>query len=61
MSSCKMCNVEIDFDIVSEDIASILEKADAFGAESLTEEERMIFEGKICSPECYEELKVKNS
>lgn len=61
MSLCKICNEEINDDIFEEDFEELMARADAFGLQSLTENEQVVLEGKICSSKCYEEFEDRNS
>lgn len=55
MSMCKKCNRDIRS--VNEDVlrTEYAAQADYFGMESLTEDQQLLVDGKICE-ECYMEL-----
>lgn len=57
MSVCKVCTEQIDSNAVNEEFEDLLKQADLHGTQSLTEHEQMVFEGKICSGTCFEQLK----
>lgn len=57
MSVCKVCTEQIDSNAVNEEFEDLLKQADLYGPQSLTEHEQMVFEGKICSGTCFEQLK----
>lgn len=55
-NQCLVCENEVDWTEVRVAFEAILDQADRFGAESLTERQQAVYLGKCCSPECYEHL-----
>jgi len=53
---CVVCNREADWTKVKEAFESILDQADRYGVESLTEHQQVVYLGECCSPECYQAL-----
>ena len=56
MGKCIICGNTVDWDIVKEEFDYILAQADAHGVESLTENQQVVYEGLVCSDECYNKL-----
>ena len=57
MTKCTVCKNDVNWEEVIEVFEEDLEQLDSFGWYSLTEHQQMVAEGKICSTECYENLK----
>ena len=56
MRNCIVCKNPVDFEVVREEFESLLEQVDTYGVESLTEAKQFVYEGAICSYDCYENL-----
>ncbi len=53
---CIVCNEQVDWAQVLEELGAILDQADRYGVESLTEHEQVVFLGLVCSRGCYNNL-----
>jgi hypothetical protein len=56
MKNCAVCGNPVDWNQVTDEFGEMFAQADALGMESLTEQQQMVLEGKVCSIECYENL-----
>ena len=56
MGNCDVCGKKVDWPVIKEEFAEILEQADSHGVESLTEAQQMVYEGRCCSVNCYIKL-----
>lgn len=53
---CVVCHSKVDWALVKEEFAELLDQADTHGVESLTEHEQVVYEGLCCSTGCYKRL-----
>jgi len=53
MSECIICKQEVIWNDVVEEFESLFEQIDRHGVESLTEDQQLVYEGKICSYKCF--------
>lgn len=53
---CVVCTNKVNWDIVKEEFPEILNQADTYGVDSLTEHEQVVYEGLCCSRKCYDKL-----
>jgi len=56
MNKCVVCKGEVNWDDIKEEFAEILEQADTYGPDSLTEKEQVVWEGSCCGRECFDKL-----
>lgn len=56
MGDCVVCGKRVDWSFVKEEFAELLEQADHYGVDSLTESAQVVYEGKCCSTNCYLKL-----
>lgn len=56
MGDCVVCGRRVDWSYVKEEFAELLEQADRYGVDSLTESAQVVYEGKCCSTNCYIKL-----
>lgn len=54
--TCAVCGGVVNWDYVVSEMAGIFEHADQLGVESLTESEQLVYEGRVCSWACFEDL-----
>jgi hypothetical protein len=54
--TCVVCGGIVDWDYVVAEMAGIFEHVDHLGVDALTENEQAVYEGRVCSWACYEEL-----
>ena len=52
---CVVCGGEVDRGLVLEQFESLFDQADAFGMDSLTDQQQTLVEGHCCA-DCYYEL-----
>jgi hypothetical protein len=55
--NCIICNKKVDWEYIKEEFSTIFDQVDAYGVDSLTEHEQCIYEGLVCSPDCFDMLK----
>ena len=53
---CVVCTDVVDNDVVKEEFEDLLDQVDAFGPDSLTDNEQAVYYGYICSQECFDTL-----
>lgn len=53
MANCVVCGRTVDWTYVKDEFAEVLEQADRYGVESLTESQQVVYEGECCSTNCY--------
>ena len=56
MRTCIVCKHPVDFEVVKEEFDTLLEQVDSYGVASLTESKQLVYEGAVCSYDCYEAL-----
>jgi hypothetical protein len=56
MTTCTVCKNPVDLSLVKEEFGELFSQADALGMESLTENQQVVLERKVCSIECYDRL-----
>lgn len=56
VSDCVVCGNKVDWDLVKEEFPELLDQADHYGVDSLTESQQVVYLGKCCSINCYIEL-----
>ena len=56
MGDCVVCGRRVDWAFVKVEMAEILEQADRYGVDSLTEAQQVVYEGRCCSINCYIKL-----
>ena len=54
---CVVCGGTVNWDYIPDDYGELLMQVDQHGVESLTEQEQVLYEGLVCSWECYHKLK----
>lgn len=60
MSKCLICGKEVDWTYVQVWFENELFIVDSFGVDALTDYEQTVYNGKICSPKCYQRLLIDN-
>ena len=53
---CIVCGAEVDWENIKKEFREELDRVDMYGVESLTENLQVMYEGKVCSRYCYENL-----
>lgn len=53
---CVVCGNQVEWNKVRETFLHILDQADQYGVDSLTEHEQVVYLGLCCSGECYSNL-----
>ena len=56
MKKCIVCQAQVDWAVVIEEFEWVFDQADALGVESLTEQAQCVYEGLVCSHECFDAL-----
>jgi len=56
--NCVVCHGKVDWALVREEFAELLDQADVHGVESLTEDQQVVYEGLCCSTNCYLSLNL---
>jgi len=56
MGDCVVCGRRVDWTFIKVEFAEILEQADRYGVDSLTEAQQAVYEGMCCSINCYIKL-----
>lgn len=56
MSKCIVCDKEVVWEEVVEEFEGLFDRVDAHGEASLTEHQQIVYHGKVCSRECYNNL-----
>lgn len=56
MSTCMICKEPVRVDILLDELGHIFAQADRHGVESLTEQEQVVYEQRICTVHCLYEM-----